>query len=129
MDWAVKVVGDIRNWFHIHVVRILCALLQWMEPSLEVRVRSVVVESGYIEPSLWQSISSQYFPAPVYTPPPTPISNPLLDTTRELVKELNTVQATGEYKRHVVYAELQKRFPDERHRDLSLAIETVCQEM
>lgn len=43
----------------------------------------------------------------------------------ELTKEQDGVDASGEYKRHIVYAQLIKEFPDETKRNISKAIESA----
>jgi uncharacterized membrane-anchored protein YhcB (DUF1043 family) len=43
----------------------------------------------------------------------------------ELTKAQENVDASGEYKRHVVYAQLLKEFPDEAKRKVSKAIEAA----
>ena len=52
----------------------------------------------------------------------------LLDRARLLTDKAEQLDASGEYKRHSVYAALIKAFPDTRKRDLALAIEQVLQE-
>lgn len=48
--------------------------------------------------------------------------------TRELVAAAEGLDASGEYKRHQVYAALLKEFPSALKRDLAFAIECVRQE-
>jgi hypothetical protein len=52
---------------------------------------------------------------------------PLLARVKVLVVAAEKLAASGEYKRHAVYARLLKEFPDSRKRDLALAIERVLQ--
>ena len=52
----------------------------------------------------------------------------LLDRARALTDKAEELDASGEYKRHSVYAALIKAFPDARKKDLALAIEQVLQE-
>ena len=56
------------------------------------------------------------------------VSNALFDLTRQLTDQVEQLDASGEFKRHTVYAALIKAFPDARKKDLSLAIEQVLQE-
>ena len=42
-----------------------------------------------------------------------------------LIKEVDVLDASGEYKRHVVYAKLIKKFPKFARRSLALAIEVA----
>ena len=55
-------------------------------------------------------------------------SSPIRDRARVLTDKAELLDASGEYKRHTVYAALIKAFPDARRRDLALAIEHVLQE-
>lgn len=49
--------------------------------------------------------------------------------TVELINAADTfTDASGEFKRHKVYAQLIKEFPELRHRDIALLIEVVMQE-
>lgn len=49
--------------------------------------------------------------------------------TIELVKAQDHPTASGEYKRHQVFARLIKEFPAAKHRDLGLEIELAIQEI
>jgi hypothetical protein len=49
--------------------------------------------------------------------------------TIELVRAQDHPTASGEYKRHQVYARLIKEFPAEKHRTLGLEIELALQEI
>jgi hypothetical protein len=48
---------------------------------------------------------------------------------RELILDKERINVDGEYKRHMVYAELIKRFPDKRKRDIALAIELAINKL
>ena len=48
---------------------------------------------------------------------------------RTLVLDADQVDASGEYKRHRVYAQLLKRYPTERKRRLAWLIEDVLMEL
>ena len=56
-----------------------------------------------------------------------PIADALLARTAVLVQEAEALAASGEYKRHVVYARLIKEFPSRLKRDIAFAIEQVLQ--
>lgn len=59
-------------------------------------------------------------------PPPAPIDVIELVAVTLMRRAAESAEGTsGEYKRHVVYAGLQKAFPGEPKRRLSLAIETL----
>ena len=47
----------------------------------------------------------------------------------ELVKEYDTLQASGEYKRHQIYSKLIKEFPEVSKKDLALSIELGVQKL
>lgn len=47
----------------------------------------------------------------------------VLDYAKKLVTEADELSASGEYKRHVVYAQLIKKFPENSKRSLAFAIE------
>ncbi|MBI3983853.1 hypothetical protein HY346_00985 [Candidatus Microgenomates bacterium] len=47
----------------------------------------------------------------------------LLAKAASFIAEVSNADTSGEYKRHAVYAKLQKCFPNQRHWILSLAIE------
>lgn len=63
--------------------------------------------------------------------PPKPaepvVESPLAARVRALVAEHAALEASGEYKRHQVYARLLKEFPNEQGRDLGLLIELAVQ--
>lgn len=83
-----------------YIVRILRDLLLWLDP-----------------------------PSP--PPPPAP-PDPLDLAAESWVQKVEAAAATGtsgEYKRHTVYAELLKRFPERRKRDIALAIELAVQKV
>jgi len=56
--------------------------------------------------------------------------DPLRDRTRVLTKQADQLApgTSGEYKRHKVYSQLMKEFPQVEKRRLSLTIEQVLQE-
>lgn len=60
-------------------------------------------------------------------PPPGGIAARATELVRQA--ELFAEGTSGEYKRHWVYARLQKAFPSARGRVLSLAIERAVQEL
>ena len=59
--------------------------------------------------------------------PVTPVLTVLDQRVTGLVTQISTLAASGEYKRHQVYALLIKEFPHVPHRDLGLAIEQAVQ--
>ncbi len=71
----------------------------------------------------------------IWTPPPAPprpVRNPILARSAVLVDALERRTppgASGEYKRHVVYAKLLTEFPAARPRDIALLLETAVQEV
>lgn len=52
-------------------------------------------------------------------------SSALLNRAVVLTSQQDSIDASGEYKRHAVYAQLQKEFPNETKRDISKAIEAA----
>jgi hypothetical protein len=56
---------------------------------------------------------------------PPPDDSALMARVKVLVANAEKMAASGEYKRHAVYARLLKEFPESRKRDLALAIERV----
>jgi hypothetical protein len=60
-------------------------------------------------------------------PKPEIILDPFETHVRDLIREKERLNVDGEYKRHMVYAELIKRFPNMRKRDIALAIEVAIQ--
>jgi hypothetical protein len=65
-------------------------------------------------------------------PPPAPsapVPDLVFDVVRTLVQAIDGADASGEYKRHQVYAQLIKRFPLVAKRDLGLLIERAVQEI
>jgi hypothetical protein len=53
--------------------------------------------------------------------------SPLLARARDLTGEAESLNASGEYKRHGVYARLLKEFPGESKRACAMAIEEALQ--
>lgn len=56
----------------------------------------------------------------------------ILDRAKDLVRVQETISApgtSGEFKRHLVYAQLQKDFPESPKRDLAMAIERAVGEV
>lgn len=70
-----------------------------------------------------------YFLRPKSEPALAPVvpiaSSALQQRASALTKEQETVDASGEYKRHIVYAQLIKEFPAETKRNIAKAIESV----
>lgn len=66
-------------------------------------------------------------PPPPPAPAPAPEPDPLDVRAKALVADVERLDASGEYKRHTVYARLLKEFPMRRKRDVGLAIETALQ--
>jgi hypothetical protein len=82
-----------------------------------------IVQSWMVRFGLWIAGQGGWV-VPVCTLPHTPIINPdLLVAVRQLTRSMDTSPASGEYKRHQVYAALQKLFPDTPKRTLAWAIE------
>ena len=68
----------------------------------------------------------------IWTPPPRPVENPVLARALVLVDAVERAvdpAASGEFKRHMVYARLLKEFPAIRHRDVALFVETAVQQL
>ena len=68
----------------------------------------------------------------IWTPPPRTVENPVLARALVLVESVHQCAdpaASGEYKRHTVYARLLKEFPDTRRRDVSLLLEAAVQQV
>lgn len=68
----------------------------------------------------------------IWAPPPRTVENPVLARALVLVDAVNTAadsSASGEFKRHVVYAKLLKEFPATRRRDVALLIEAAVQQV
>ena len=71
------------------------------------------------------------------TPPPVVPDVVRLEVARDacydraviLVREMGSRQATGEYKRHQVYARLMKEYPDLPHRQIAVRIEAAVREL
>jgi len=58
-----------------------------------------------------------------------PDLTPLEARTRGLVRAAASVQASGEYKRHQVYARLIQEFPDVAHTTIGIAIERAVEQL
>ena len=52
-----------------------------------------------------------------------PDANQYVDKAREFVLQVEPLDASGEAKRHEVYARLMKAFPEAKKKDLAMAIE------
>ena len=70
-------------------------------------------------------------PVVVIFPAPEPAGqdSPLVARARILVADAERANASGEYKRHQVYARLLKEFPAERRRGCSKAIEKAMDDV
>ncbi len=68
----------------------------------------------------------------IWSPPPRAVENPVLARALVLVAAVDTATdpaASGEFKRHTVYARLTKEFPTARRRDVSLLLEAAVQQV
>lgn len=68
----------------------------------------------------------------IWTPPPRAVENPVLARALVLVDAVDTAadpEASGEFKRHIVYARLLKEFPTTRRRDVGLLVEAAVQQV
>lgn len=68
----------------------------------------------------------------IWTPPPQTVANPVLARALVLVDAVDRSAdpaASGEFKRHTVYARLLKEFPATRRRDVALFIEASVQQI
>ena len=68
----------------------------------------------------------------IWTPPPRTIENPVFARALVLVDavaQCTDPAASGEFKRHTVYARLLKEFPATRRRDVALFIEAAVQQV
>ena len=82
--------------------------------------------AGYIAHRATTPVKTVYEPLiPVLEPQPD--LSTLEQRTKALTDQISTRESSGEYKRHWVYAQLIKEFPDVRKRDIAFAIEKVLQ--
>ncbi len=68
----------------------------------------------------------------IWSPPPRTVENPVLARALVLVDAVGRSAdpaASGEFKRHTVYARLLKEFPATRRRDVGLFIEAAVQQV
>lgn len=73
--------------------------------------------------NLFRRLANWLAPVDVSRPLPTTLST----ETDRLVADADGLAGSGEYKRHIVYAQLMKTFPLVSKRDLAMAIELAIQ--
>jgi hypothetical protein len=79
------------------------------------------------EPRVYTEYVFVEMPAKEPNPPNHEMEIPYYQRAKALVGSMEPIPASGEYKRHVVYAQLQKEFPQTAKRHLALAIEQMVQ--